>query len=358
MNKLLIRSASLLLIAVMMITMVGCAAITEGLDGIFKEETAAVDDTLQQEPEIEMPTRTKENYTILILTEAVEKAKLDNAMLVSFNTAKPSISILQLPTDLYLHISELSMEGLFKQRYDDSVSDGHSDKEAAADAAEAVVDVLSSGFYTPIDYYINFSSAQLAELVNVLGGVKLNLPFAIGSLAMGTQMLSGSQALEFLAFDGYSEMPDTYMDARKLLTAAIFEQARETVEADMLSLFVMELRAAMTTDIPSSGGEDIFFVRKWLQTEPAEVKIASASTQAVYISSASCRVLLKSNTLTQMNELLGLYEEELTPEQFDPRHVFVDNSSDVSRAVYNSSASLPTTYTARQLLDGTLVLKK
>lgn len=358
MITLLKRSAALLLIAVMMISMVGCAAVTERLDGFFKEETTTADDSLQSEPEIEMPARTKENYTILIMTEAEEEAKLDNAMLISFNTASPSISILQLPTDLYLNVSELTVEGLFKKRYDDSIADGHTEEEAAADASEAVADVLSDGFYTPVDYYINFSSAQLAGLINTLGGVKMNLPFAIGNLAMGTQTLSGSEALEFLAFDSYTDMPESYMDARKLLTAAIFERATEAVEADMLSLFVMELRSTMTTNIPSSGGEDIFFVRKWLQTDPTDLQIASLSTQAVYIASASCRVLLKGNTLTQMNELLGLYEEELTLEQLDPQRVFVDYSSDVSKAVYNSSAELPKTYTARQLLDGSLILSK
>lgn len=357
MKKLLIRSAALLLIFVMLPGVAGCAAVTERLDSFFKEETTAPDQGANEEPEIEMPARAKETYTILIMTEAVKESELDHVMLVSFNTATPSISILQLPADLYLHINELSVEGLFKNRYDSSIADGHSKKEAAVDASEAVVDVLSSGFRTPIDYYINFSTDQLAGLVNTLGGVEMRVPFSMGSLTAGTQKLNGSQALEFLAYDRYSEMPQNYLDARKLITTAIFNQARETVENEMLSLFVMEMRSVMTTNIPSDGGEDIFFVRKWLQTAPEAFKITDLSTQVVYVSSTACRVLLKENTVQQMNEL-AIYEGELTAEQFDPRSVFVDYSSDVAKAVYNSSAALPTSYTAAQILDGALVLKR
>lgn len=358
MNKLLIRSIALLLIAVMMLGMVGCAAVTQQLDSIFRKETTAPQDDIQAEPEIEMPARAKETYTILLLTEAVENGRLDNLMLISFNTATPELSILQLPTDLYLHIAEFSAEGLFKQRYEASIADGHTEKDSVATAAEAVVEVLSSGFNTPIDYYINFTGAQLSALVNTLGGIKMAVPFTMGSLSTGTQTLSGSQVLEFLAYEQYSDMPQTYMDARKLLTAAISSRVRDAVETEMLSLFVLELRSEMVTNIPSEGGEDIFFVRKWLQTAPTAFRIANISTQLVYINSTACRVLIEGNTLTQMNELLGLYDGELNDEQFDPKYVFVDYSSDVAKAVYNSSAVLPSSYTARQLLDGALVLRK
>lgn len=358
MKNLLIRIAALLLISVMLLGVVGCAAVTEGLDDMFKDNTTAPQGNEQTEPEIEMPARTKETYTILVLTEAIENNSLDNAMLISFNTSAPTISVLQMPTDLYLNIAERSVEGLYQNRYNKAIADGHTEKEAAVAASEAVVDVLSNGFYTPIDYYINFTGAQLAGLVNALGGIEMTVPFSMGSLSAGMQTLTGNQALEFLAYDRYSDMPQTYMDARKLITASIFNQARETVETEMLSLFVMELRSLMTTNIPSEGGEDIFFVRKWLQTDPESFSIANLATQLVYISSVGCRVLQESNALAQMNELLGLYEEDLTAAQFDPRYVFVDYSSDVAKAVYNSSATPQTTYTAKQLLDGTLVLKR
>lgn len=358
MKKLLIRGMALLLTGIMLLGGAGCAAITEQLDGIFKENTESPDQDRQNEPEIEMPARNKETYTFLIMTEAVEEAVLDHVMLVSFNTAAPSISILQLPTDLYLHISEQSVEGLFQKRYEKAVKEGHTPKESAAAASEAIVDVLSNGFYTPIDYYINFSSSQLTSLINTLGGVKMNVPFAMGSLKAGSQTLSGSQAMQFLSYDRFSSMPQDYLDARKILTAAVYNQARATVESEILSLFVMELRSAITTNIPSDGGEDIFFVRKWLQTTPENFKITNLSTQVVYVSSTACRVLLKGNSLQQMNEVLAIYEEDLTEAQFDPRYVFVDYSSDVAKAVYHSSAALPATYTAKALNDGTLVLKK
>ncbi len=358
MKKRLIRSMAFLLIGMMLLMSVGCGVITQKLDSIFKTETDSPSDNLVDELEQSMPDRAKETYTLLILTECGEASVLDHAMLVSFNTSTPTISALQLPTDLYLHVAEQSVQGVFGKQYETSVKDGRTAKEAAADAAIAVKDILASGFHMPIDYYINFSAEQLSALINTLGGVELTVPFTMGSLKAGKQTLSGSQTIDFLGYDSFSNMPQTYMDARKLVTAAIYDKARESVESEMLSLFVMELRSEMTTNIPSSGGEDIFFVRKWLQTEPESFQISNVSTQVVYISSSSCRILVKSNTLKQMNELLKVYQEELTDAQFDPRYVFIDYSSDVAKAVYNSSAALPATYTAAQLTEGALVLKK
>lgn len=360
MKKLLIRSAALVMTAVLLLCCMGCAAVTEKLDAIFKEGTETTGQDLQTEPEIEMPPKVKETYTFLITTQAVEASKPDHVMLVTFRTAVPSISILQLPTDLYLHVSEQSVEGLFQKRYEASVKDGHTEKEAAAAASEALADVLATGFNTPIDYYINFSASQLAGLVNTLGGVEMTVPFTMGGLSIGRQTLNGSQALEYLAYDAYSSMPQSYMDARKLLTAAIFDRVKEMVKSENLSLFVGELRSTMTTNLPPSenGGEDIFFVRKWLQTDPDAFRISNLSTQIVYITSSASRVLLEGNTVKQMNELMEIYEEDLTAEQFDPRYVFVDYSSDVAKAVYNSTASMPATYTAKQLFEGALTLNK
>lgn len=359
MNKVLVKSAAFLMMLAMLLGCIGCGTVTDKLDSFFKEETESPNQGAQEEAPIEMPAKTKENYTILILTEAVEASELDNVMLLSFNTAKPSISVLQLPTDLFLHVSERSVEGLFKARYDRAINDGKTEKEAATEASEALVDVLSTGFNAPINYYINFSATQLAAFINTLGGVQMDLPFSMGGLKMGAQTLKGNQALEYLAYDSYSQMPQSYLDARKLLTVSIFNKAIDSVDAEMLSLFVMELRTVMTTNIPSAGGEDIFFVRKWLQTKPEAFKIANVSTQTVYIASEASRVLQESSALTQMNELLGIYEEELTQAQFDPRFVFVDYSNDVVKSVYGSTApKQPTTYTAQQILSGRLVLKK
>lgn len=356
MKRLMIKSAALLVLIALLIGCVGCASITDTLDSFFKEETTAVDPGQLTEPMIAMPAKVKETYTFLLTIEATDDSLLDRAMLISFNTATPSISALQLPTDLYLHISEQSIEGLFQKRYDAALADGQTEKESAQTASEALIDLLSSGFHTPIDYYIHFTADQFAGLVNTLGGVELNIPFTMGSLKSGRQTLGGAQAVEFIAYDSYSDQ--SYYDAGKLMTAAIFDRTQETVDSEMLSLFVMELRTLMTTNIPSEGGEDIFFVRKLLQTDPMSFSIANLSTQVVYISATACRVLLEGNTVTQMNELLKIYEEEITADQFDPRFVFVDYSSNVAKAVYNSSAELPTTYTAKHILDGRVTLKK
>lgn len=357
MKTLLIKSAALLLVGIMLLGIAGCSAVTQKLDGFFKEETKTPDHQ-DDTPEIEMPSRAKETYTILVTTEAVTEGELDHVMLVSFNTASPSVSILQLPTDLYLHISERSVGGLFTASYNDAIADGQSEQESAAAASEAVIDVLAVGFNTPIDYYINFSSEQLEGLVNILGGVEMTLPFAIGTIPAGKHTLSGSQVIEFLSYNRFSDLSQALLDARKLMTAAIFNQAKETVETEMLSLFVMELRTQMTTNIPTEGGEDIFFVRKWLQTPLDAMKIANLSTQMVYVSSNGCRVLFKDNTLKQMNTLLALYEEELTAEQFDPKFVFVDYSSDVAKVAYNLSTDLPTVYDAKGLMQGSLILSR
>lgn len=358
MKNLLFRSAVLLLIGTMLFGTVGCAAITEGLDSIFKTETQPPDDDDQGLTELTLPPRVKETYTFLIMSEAAEASVLDHVMLISFNTAAPSIAALQIPTDLYLRMAEQSLEGLFQKRYESAVEEGLTVKEAVASASEAVMSVLSSGFNSTIDYYVNFSSAQLSGLVNTLGGVELTVPFTMGGLTAGKKTLNGNQVIEYLSFDDYSNMPQTHMDARKNFVAALHERARTTVDSEILSLFVMDLRTQMTTNIPSDSGEDIFFVRKWLQTAPEDFKIANIATQQVLIGSTPCRFMYESNALVQMNELLAIYEEDMTAELFDPQHVFIDYSSDVAKAVYDGATSRQPIYTVKQLLDGALLIKR
>ena len=125
---------------------------------------------------------------------------------------------------------------------------------------------------------------------------------------------------------------------------------RTKVTAENLSLFSMEARGMMTTDIPNTGGEDIFFLRKFLRTEPADFAITYLTAQKIYFNGKQTLVMLKENARRQLNEQMLVYEEALSDPQFDPSGVFVDHANQMVAAVYTSSAPLPTLHTMAVLL--------
>ncbi|MBQ7325111.1 MAG: hypothetical protein IJW98_05165 [Clostridia bacterium] len=338
-----------LLMLLCLLPLVGCARIEDELDQRFPEPT--VEEETPVEVEDEFPARTKRTYTVLLTTQLKNADQLTGIALLTLDTAEGKIHWLEIPTDLFIHAVGDNLQGHYGNAYRvEQVKEGSTSLTAMQAGVNALRNLLSTGFQIPIDYSVNLDAEQLSDLIKTIGNIPLTLPESMGGLGAGNHTLGATGAIDFLTYTRYADPVEGQINAHIRFAAAMWQQMRTKVTAENLSLFSMEVRGMMTTDIPNTGGEDIFFLRKFLRTEPADFAITYLTAQKIYFNGKQTLVMLKENARRQLNEQMLVYEEALSDPQFDPSGVFVDHANQMVAAVYTSSAPLPTLHTMAVLL--------
>lgn len=331
-----------------LLTLFGCGRVTEALDQHFPEASVTEEAESLSDP---LPDRTGRTYVVLLTTQLESDDSLSTVSLLTFRTADEAIHWLELPTALYVRAAGNTLDGSFARAYQSELSkESGTTVSATAAAVEAVRDLLETGFSITIDFSVNFDNRQFASFVQTLQNVPVNLPVAMGGLSAGQHTLDSSRAVAFLLYDEYNDPAEGQFEARRYLIASLRRQACQVLSLDQLSLIAMDLRSQMTTDIPSAGGQDMFFLRHFLKTSDDAFTVTNISTQSVYSNGAQYRVLIKDNTRRQVNQQMCVYPDELTAEQFDPSGVFVDPANQIMQTVYASSSALPKVYTLTELL--------
>lgn len=179
--------------------------------------------------------------------EPVEKCLADSIHLIGVNPREEAASILGFPRDSYVNIP-----GVGTRKINDSLFYGGPD---------LVVQTVEELVGVEIDYYLLTSFDGLRHMVNDIGGIDVEIPYAMSDsssgavFAAGPATLDGKQALAFARNRKDTPNGDfSRSENQGLLLMAALEQLRKDVRKDPLSLFTW-LVAGMTniqTDLSAS----------------------------------------------------------------------------------------------------------
>jgi len=139
----------------------------------------------------------KDSKRINILALGVEEEpRSDTIVLISLDSESDQIDMLFIPRDTYYH-----EEG--RDRGDQRKLNAAYGRGGGEEAKKAVEDIL---YPVPIHHYVVLKYEGVEEMVNLLGGVEVDVPEGIEDLQPGRQVLNGKQAVNFLRFRaGYPE---------------------------------------------------------------------------------------------------------------------------------------------------------
>jgi LCP family protein required for cell wall assembly len=179
--------------------------------------------------------------------EPVERCLADSLHLIGVNPRQGAASILGFPRDSYVNIP-----GVGTRKINDSLFYG---------GPELVVQTVEELVGVDIGYYLLTSFEGLKKMVNDIGGIDVEIPYAMSDASSGAVFeagpatLDGKQALAFARNRKDTPNGDFSRSENQggLLLAAL-EQFRKDVRRDPLSLFTWMI-AGMThvqTDLPAS----------------------------------------------------------------------------------------------------------
>lgn len=122
-----------------------------------------------------------------------ENARSDALILATLNNKTKTVKMLSIPRDAYVYIPYVG--------YQDKITHAHAygGTLASIETVEELLDI-------PIDYYVRMNFNAFIDVVNALGGIKVNVPYQLSGekdefdrnsiyLEPGLQTLNGSEAL-------------------------------------------------------------------------------------------------------------------------------------------------------------------
>jgi LCP family protein required for cell wall assembly len=145
-----------------------------------------------------------ENQTVInTLVMGVDEARSDTMMVVRYNKETHRISMISIPRD-----TRVNIPGYGYTKINAAVGK----KEGSALAMKTVSNFLN----IPIHHYIKVDFKAVIKIVDIIGGVKVNVPINMNyddpaqdlhiHINKGTQVLNGKNALHFLRFrSGYAD---------------------------------------------------------------------------------------------------------------------------------------------------------
>ena len=162
-------------------------------------------------------------FTVLCLGFDEARSNSDVIMLFHFDIINDKINILQIPRDSFVPDFTNSETGKINSVYtlgDDNLI-----------PIQRVVDAVRDTFGIPIDRYITTGCDDIVDMVDIIGGIPINLPEQViysydKVLYPGEQVLNGEQAELFVrARKGYDEGDIGRVKAQRIFLAAAMEKA-------------------------------------------------------------------------------------------------------------------------------------
>lgn len=129
-----------------------------------------------------------ENYT-----DKYDRGRSDTLMVATFNPSDQSMKLLSIPRDTRVEIGDLG----YKDKINHSFSEGG--KELTIETVEKFLDI-------PIDYFVTVNFDGFIDIVNLLGGVTVDVPFDFNDInanwdrfyfTEGEMELDGEEALVY-----------------------------------------------------------------------------------------------------------------------------------------------------------------
>lgn len=196
--------------------------------------------------------------------EPVEKCLADSIHLIGVNPREEAASILGFPRDSYVNIP-----GVGTRKINDSLFYGGPD---------LVVETVEELVGVEIEYYLLTSFDGLRHMVNDIGGIDVEIPYAMSDsssgavFAAGPATLDGKQALAFARNRKDTPNGDfSRSENQGRLIVAALEQLRKEVRRDPLSLLRWLVAGMTHIQMDLSAGEVFQLTLSALTIEPNRV---------------------------------------------------------------------------------------
>lgn len=248
-------------------------------------------------------------FTVLCLGFDETRSNSDVIMLFHFDIINDKINILQIPRDSFVPDFTNSETGKINSVY--TLGDEN------LIPIQRVVDAVRDTFGIPIDRYITTGCDDIVDMVDIIGGIPINLPEQViysydKVLYPGEQVLNGEQAELFVrARKDYNEGDIGRVKAQRIFLAAAMEKALD-LGPIQLTKFLTEVynKGYIGTDLTLQEMSILSDFGSSIDLD--DVTVHMVPGEATYYGDYSVWSIHKNATIDVINEYFRPYQPELS----------------------------------------------
>ena len=295
--------------------------------------------------------KSEDFYTFLAIGRDLIGLNTDVIMLLSLNVTKNEIAVMQIPRDTYIKVNDVSrkINSVYASLYNAAVR--NKDKDPYTTAMTDFADILQKNLNVKIDFYGFFNLAGFRNIVDILGGVEVDVPFNMYyedpeqklyiNLKKGLQTLDGAKAEQFIRFrDSYIEGDIGRVNAQKIFLSSLMKSIKNNLTVTKLPSLIMEGIKNVNSSI--SVNDCIYFAKEILNLDLENMIIFTlpgTDTRADGDSGAWYYVMHRADTLALINRFFNVYTSDITESIFDKNRAFTDVNRNHIDKIYKTPAS-------------------
>ncbi len=296
-------------------------------------------------------------YNFLIAGHDRVAVNTDVLMVASFDTKNHALNLVQIPRDTYATYAWTNyhkINGVYACSLQES-------KYVRRDAMQGLMDYLMQNLAIKLDYYVLVDLDILQEMVDLIGGVPINIPAEMEyhdpyqdlviNLPAGPRTLTGEEAEQFVRFRaGYVQADIGRNDAQKIFMAAFLQQYKKNLNISTLSGTVEQMIKHVITNL--SVADCVFFAKAALELDLSKVVMVNMPGSDILVTEgefSSYFVLSRAGALDTVNRFLNVYTEDISDSVFDRNGVFTNRSNAQIDQIYQTEIKIANEYTAEEV---------
>lgn len=285
----------------------------------------------------------KDNISILFVgiddsetrEQGSDHSRSDALMLATLNNKDKSVKLLSIPRDSYVYIPYVNHE--------DKITHAH-----AYGGTQATIDTVENLLNVPVDYYYRLNFDAFIEIVDALGGIEVDVPYALHeldendkrtvNLKPGKQVLKGREALA-LARTRHQDSDIKRGERQQMILEAIIKKASSVSSLTKYDNILAAVGNNMKTNMTFSEMKSLAaYIKGGMpKVDSLSLKGYDDMSTGVYY------YKLDTNNLAEIKKTLqkqlGLTEDDLNTQ---------DNSTDGTENNINSNVNSSSDYNSNQ----------
>lgn len=236
------------ILAVICVLAVGAVALMKNYRPFEqKPETTADPNVTTSKPLENSPEIKEKSVNVLVCGLDESESLTDVIMLVSFDIENKKAQVLQIPRDSFVGDEYIS--------YKINSVYGHPD--AGQTKIGALIEILNEQYKLPIDHYVTVTIPGFRDIVDSMGGIKINIPQQINYLPgkvlyPGEQVIDGEKAEWFVRYRaGYANADIGRIGAQEIFLQALMDAVKDKGRMEMVSILTQNM-GNITTDMSLS----------------------------------------------------------------------------------------------------------
>lgn len=270
---------------------------------------------------LDLPQIIEGQYSVLFLGFDEDGFRSDVNWIFQFDIAAAKINVLQIPRDTFMPVYTGNITGKFNSIY----GQGSGDKTPI----QNVVNAVQENFGIPIDAYVTTHCYDIVDIVNLIGGIPVELDEQImyeadKIIPAGKSTLTGQQAEWFVRYrHGFSEGDIGRVKNQRIFLAAAMEKLLNIYEEEGSLAFYGYLKEIYDNEYIHTdlSVEEISMIADFASTvsmENVQVNMVPGEGADFYApdgNNYSVWSVHKQAAIDMLNEYYRPYQNDLTPEE-------------------------------------------